>query len=382
MSDLTNTNESVNLMEFTRFTQHTPAGDHPEPRSGHRVFLDQDYLYIIGWFKRAPVAHIFKEVISINLFTKKWRRMNLQGEFPTCLASFSLVQRSPLSNQLLVFGGTGADFGNEISNSVHLLTIDGKKNICYSTKLPVFGNKIPTYGHAMVCSQTKKDTFYVIGGTTGRDFFFDVDELSVKNGVWTWTKLHEWTGEGGRYRLEAVAYGNRIFCFGGGTPSEVKEFDMLLVFDLEKNAYVSLQTYPDEEQLALRQPGYPPRRRKNNFRCHSATQWGHYAVDLYSCVWLFDLNTLRWKKHKFDLPRALFFHDAVTTQDGHLIVWGGVVDKLASLRTNECFALWLQPPPLYFLAASTMSHHPKVAAAKDELRSNDPVKIYLWIMPG
>lgn len=43
----------------------------------------------------------------------------------------------------------------------------------------------------MVRSQTKKDTFYVIGGTTGRDFFFDVDELSVKNGVWTWTKLHE-----------------------------------------------------------------------------------------------------------------------------------------------------------------------------------------------
>lgn len=35
---------------------------------------------------------------------------------------------------------------------------------------------------------------------------------------------------------------------------------------------------------------------------------------MYSCVWLFDLNTLRWKKHKFDLPRALFFHDAVTTQ--------------------------------------------------------------------
>lgn len=29
------------------------------------------------------------QVISINLFTKKWRRMNLQGEFPTCLASFS-----------------------------------------------------------------------------------------------------------------------------------------------------------------------------------------------------------------------------------------------------------------------------------------------------
>ena len=76
--------------------------------------------------------------------------------------------------------------------------------------------------------------------------------------------------------MEAVAYGNRIFCFGGGnhsyfikwnnlniagTPSEVKEFDMLMVFDLEKNAYVPLQTHPDEEQLALGQPGYPPRRR-------------------------------------------------------------------------------------------------------------------------
>ncbi|VDL66890.1 unnamed protein product, partial [Nippostrongylus brasiliensis] len=136
----------------------------PAPRSGHRIFVDDEFLYVVG-------GKIYTEVRvwRYNLLTQEWTEMSLRGNFPTALASFScecnsyflhfiylndpvilsipVVQSYPYSNQVVLFGGTAVPFGASTSSSVHLLYVDNSTNSVVSTEVPVEGEKMATYGH-------------------------------------------------------------------------------------------------------------------------------------------------------------------------------------------------------------------------------------------
>ncbi|KAE9421456.1 hypothetical protein Angca_002219, partial [Angiostrongylus cantonensis] len=161
----------------------------PAPRSGHRIFTDDQFLYVVGGFDRTVderEGRIYKEVWRYSLFTHEWSRMEVRGDFPTALASFALSQTSPYSNHVILFGGTAVPFGMSTSSSVHLISFDDDSNSLLSRALPVEGEKLATYGHAMLRG-SDPNTFYVIGGTTGHNFFLDVDKLAYENGKWTWS---------------------------------------------------------------------------------------------------------------------------------------------------------------------------------------------------
>lgn len=351
----------VNLMAFRELpVGPLSKGNEPAPRSGHRIFLDDEFLYVIGGFDRTADEQggkIYGEVWRYNLLTQEWTEMDLLGDFPTALASFALVQSYPYSNHVVLFGGTAVPFGASTSSSVHLLFADRETNSVVSKELSVEGEKLATYGHAMLrgpdpCS------FYVIGGTTGHNFFLDVDKLSFSDGKWSWLNEAQATPNmEGRYRLEAVLHDDLIFLFGGGRPDFVTELRTITVFDTKNKTFVELPTLPDETLKSSNyEDGYPKGR-----RCHSVTKWKRKVilvggcsadkddddvrhVEMYSDVWSFDLDLLQWTKMPFELAVPVFFHDAAITREGCLLVWGGVRDIYSSHRTNIGQYCYLEPP--------------------------------------
>ncbi|KHJ83713.1 kelch repeat protein [Oesophagostomum dentatum] len=238
----------------------------PAPRSGHRIFTDDEFLYVIGGFDRTPEdreGKIYREVWRYNLYTREWSQMNVHGNFPTALASFAVAQSAPFSNQVLLFGGTAVPFGATTSSTVHLLSFHSDSSTLVSTLLPVAGEKLATYGHTMLRGHDP-NTFYVIGGTTGHIFFLDVDKLSYSNGKWTWSNEAQTTpNEEGRYRLETVLHGDLIYFFGGGRPDYVTELQNITVFNTVTKKFSEIPTYPDEDWIRPleEEDGFPRGRR-------------------------------------------------------------------------------------------------------------------------
>ncbi|WKY03669.1 hypothetical protein Q1695_004988 [Nippostrongylus brasiliensis] len=366
--------DSVNGMNLLKFRElpvgPLSRGNEPAPRSGHRIFVDDEFLYVVGGFDRTAGdqgGKIYTEVWRYNLLTQEWTEMSLRGNFPTALASFSLVQSYPYSNQVVLFGGTAVPFGASTSSSVHLLYVDNSTNSVVSTEVPVEGEKMATYGHAMLRG-SDPCTFYVVGGTTGHNFFLDVDKLTFADGKWTWTSEAEATPNmEGRYRLEAVMHNDLIFLFGGGRPDYVVELRTVTVFDTKKKTFFDLPTLPDDDLKGANWDDAYPKGR----RCHSVTKWKNSVivvggcsadkddddirhVDIYSDVWSFDLDTFQWKKMPFDLDTPVFFHDAAVTKEGCLLVWGGVRDMYSTNRTNIGQFCYLEPPSLKTLAALSL----------------------------
>ncbi|VDP44794.1 unnamed protein product [Heligmosomoides polygyrus] len=227
-------------------------------------------------------------------------------------------------------------------------------------------------------------SFYVIGGTTGHNFFLDVDKLSFSDGKWSWLNEAQATPNmEGRYRLEAVLHDDLIFLFGGGRPDFVTELRTITVFDTKNKTFVELPTLPDETLKSSNyEDGYPKGR-----RCHSVTKWKRKVilvggcsadkddddvrhVEMYSDVWSFDLDLLQWTKMPFELAVPVFFHDAAITREGCLLVWGGVRDIYSSHRTNIGQYCYLEPPSLRTLAALALRPYIKYNTIEeaDELR--------------
>uniref|UniRef100_A0A0K0DKC1 Kelch domain-containing protein 10 n=1 Tax=Angiostrongylus cantonensis TaxID=6313 RepID=A0A0K0DKC1_ANGCA len=214
--------KEANLMVFRELPLGPLSrGNQPAPRSGHRIFTDDQFLYVVGGFDRTVderEGRIYKEVWRYSLFTHEWSRMEVRGDFPTALASFALSQTSPYSNHVILFGGTAVPFGMSTSSSVHLISFDDDSNSLLSRALPVEGEKLATYGHNPNME--------------------------------------------GRYRLEAVLHEGLIYLFGGGRPDYVTELRTLTVFDTRKKSFVEVDTYPDDLiKSGTSEDGYPKGRR-------------------------------------------------------------------------------------------------------------------------
>jgi hypothetical protein len=95
---------------------------------------------------------------------------------PTSVASHSVVLDG---NYLLVYGGTNVPFGNLMSSKMNicdLRTLEWKE-------IEVTEEPKPGYGQSVIMDSVNK-SFYVVGGTSGRDYSLDVHKLDLKTFVW------------------------------------------------------------------------------------------------------------------------------------------------------------------------------------------------------
>lgn len=340
--------------------------NYPSARSGHRCFTDNDYFYVIGGYThQTRRGSIFKELWAMSLATFEWRRYETTGEFPDTLASFAIVQTSPYSKSFILFGGSGTNFGASSSNDFYYVIVNNDDCTLESQKLNV-GGTIPSavYGHAM-CVGEVEGKYYIIGGTEGVRFNFDVHSLTKKVNpnatskadmfIWNCELVTQNRNFDGRYRLEATYDENKhcLLFFGGGNNNEVFGFEKMVVLDLRNRETTEIDSAPDTEH------GFPEGR-----RCHTLVRHNRKAVmtggvnqsDLvYNDVWIFDLDTYSWKKYHKLLPEAVLFHDSVITKDGWMLSFGGVQGISAVAKRNKILhGVWFGVPSLQCFALETL----------------------------
>ncbi|KAF7633152.1 hypothetical protein Mgra_00007431 [Meloidogyne graminicola] len=230
---------------------------------------------------------------------------------------------------------------------------------------------------------------YLIGGTTGHVYNMDIWRMerpcNQPNSQWKATLLNKNGFENGRYRLEAILHGEKIFTFGGGAPDFCAEFNQVLVFNISERKFEYCSTNPDPVF------GFPLGR-----KCHSLVQLDDnvYIIggckdiieqqqqqlnntkqQLFNDIWSFNLNNLKWTKLLTNLPISVYFHSATLTPDGCIYIFGGCVDEdpLSQIRVNCLQRLWLKPPSLRYFATKVLIKYQRRQFFKNNfnIRLND-----------
>ena len=93
---------------------------------------------------------------------------------------------------MLVYGGTGAPFGLTTSNTVVACQLETQQ----FSKLAVAdgpGHPMPLYGQAVITDQ-EQGLFYTVGGTSGFNYFMDVNVLDLRSSPPAWQSLYRLSG--------------------------------------------------------------------------------------------------------------------------------------------------------------------------------------------
>lgn len=176
----------------------------------------------------------------------------------------------------------------------------------------------------------------------------------------------------GRYRHEIVTDDTNIYVLGGGNAETAYSLEHIPVFSLELQQWTVLQSKPDP---SLPPPGYPTSR-----KCHSCVQYetddgievviagGFYRdFEFFDDIWKLNLKTLQWTLFKTaTLPYPLYFHDAATSGNGLMHIFGGVAVKgldnvnnqnYECERTNEVYSMWTTIPKLSEISWQAVLHY-------------------------
>lgn len=313
----------------------------PRPRSGHRIVVDGANVYAFGGYNPDnegddPSNFLFKELWQFNAYTHRWTNLSMSGEIPSELASHAALL---LQDKILVYGGTGVPFGEQISNKLYVLNVRTR----HWSLVPTMGDlPYQQYGQAMCYHEGH---IYVVGGTTGFEYSMDVHRLSLTD--LSWTRLPSDMEPTRRYRHELAVHDGRILVFGGGTASSSLPLRKLPAYDTNRFTWDTLTTIGDPQH------GFPSKR-----RCHSCVQYkdrvvvcgGHSGTRVLDDIWELDLRTLQWRRLPLSLPSPVYFHSAAVAQSGQMFVFGGVTALDGTSRCNTLWSLWLVVPSLLELA--------------------------------
>ncbi|CAG9783896.1 unnamed protein product [Diatraea saccharalis] len=352
------------------------GSDWPRPRSGHRIACDDAHIYCFGGYNPSlPLSHLqrenstwsparplFKELWSFSIASRKWKQHRVVENMPEELASNAMCMNGRF---LMIFGGTGAPFGNRCSNDVIVWrTCAGDARL---QVLDVTGTRPPgLYGQAILCHN---GCFYTVGGTNGFAYNCDIYRLDLRTLVWE--PVFVGTGQEGepigRYRHEVARVDNKLYIIGGGTGEWAFELMELPMYDLETNTWSILTPKADDTIKDSQAP--LPR------KCHSAVQidtpsgvqvfvaGGSDGQGVFEDIWRLNLPDLQWNlMQKTVLPNPLYFHSSTVTSYGCMYVFGGIEPKEdATSRNNILYKVWLRIPKLSEICWEAMlNFHPNL----------------------
>ncbi|CAF2833928.1 unnamed protein product [Rotaria sp. Silwood2] len=235
---------SINLMQFVEILPLDPINK-PHPRSGHRAIATASDFWIWGGYY--PPGNLqqqcmFNELWRFNYALRQWTLETTTGDRPNLtLASHSMCL---YRNVVLVYGGTGFPFGQNVSNELFILDLKRR----HWTRCE-FLNQQPegVYGASMI---VKNDHLYILCGTNRWNYNTNVYDVHLPTLVctqigYTFDEIEDFT-ENGRYRQEVYLYDNKIFLFGGGGSSGVSfTLENLPAFDLITHTWSYVRTNPD-----------------------------------------------------------------------------------------------------------------------------------------
>lgn len=167
----------------------------------------------------------------------------------------------------------------------------------------------------------------------------------------------------GRYRHEIAYDDDYVYIFGGGTQNESFDLETVPAYSFDENKWIYIKTKADPNTQT--NGGYPEPR-----RFHSCIQQdtddgievviagGYISQGKYlNDIWKLNLRTHQWQRFaQTQLPYSLFFHDAATTGNGSMYIFGGVTGQ-TTLRTNDLHKMWTKIPKLSEISWEALIHY-------------------------
>jgi hypothetical protein len=141
-------------------------------------------MYGFFWPDSRP---LFRELWQLNLATKCWNKIQMQGDIPEQLASNAAILHPAFRGVMIVYGGTGSPFGVTTSNNVVACNLESG-NFHRIQTVPEDGQPMSLYGQAVVVDD--KGRLYTVGGTSGVNYFINVYSLDLTSKPPAWEKLY------------------------------------------------------------------------------------------------------------------------------------------------------------------------------------------------
>ncbi|VDK36927.1 unnamed protein product [Taenia asiatica] len=221
-------------------------------RSGHRIVCIADDIYVIGGYVQLPTGlEVLGEVWVYNLLAERWRRLNLPNcPFRLALSACALV----IGNRILIHGGTGIPFAEEINNSIIEIDVvmeQCKEHACVPKDAEERNIPEATYGHSLTYVSLSEDAntpesldggmLIKVGGARGAPYSNVVSAFSFSTG--TWERL--FGGEGvdsletftPRYRHDAIFWNEELYIIGGTNFEGSLPFWPMPVFDIRRRRW-------------------------------------------------------------------------------------------------------------------------------------------------
>lgn len=384
----------------------------PKKRSGHRAVCNDENLWIWGGYcpveemsedewdmedgsmdnsananddndndaqtERSP---LFPQLWRFNFATRIWTLLKTTGDVPSkTVASHCALLYG--NNTLVVYGGTGFPFGDELTNALYtcnLTTLVWKKHEL------VGDGPLGLYGSSIVIVD---DFLYCLFGTNARVYCSNVYRIDLRTLETTtlfdsislvenanFIEMEQLSAAYpneflfGRYRQEVVHHDHKLYALGGGKiDGDAYGFDILPVFNMKTAKWEFISTLPD-----LKTNKYPIQR-----KFHSCIKVDNYIYmfggmhcdverNIFTVVdnamWRLELNELRWQRLMIKMPCLTYFHAACTNNNGEVFFHGGVktISQDQTCRINHLYKIVLKIPRLADLSwYKLISSYPKL----------------------
>ncbi|XP_074109603.1 kelch domain-containing protein 10 homolog isoform X1 [Cotesia typhae] len=344
----------------------------PSPRTFPTIFCNEKYLYSFSGYKYMLNIHtatdfddarIIKEIWKYNLATGVWTCLPEQRFFPT--NNEIILGMTFKSEKLFVVTW------NKCQSKGYLYThyLKNENEVeKMTTKGPLpkrfFSHNFISHGSYL----------YTIGNDRGLGVF----RIDPDTGIWE--KMSPDNGDDfpGNYAdIELAFDGRKIYVIFVKLRGErVRELKTLQAYDIEQNRWHILETTGDPEN----DKPYPDLR--INFGIDHVVDpetketsivisGGTMDRKIYSDVWRLRLSTLRWtclNKLGSILPLAICEHDATTSRDGKMYVFGGRIKRTNNRLTevNSLYSAWLQIPKLADICWEAVNYYYKDLNSKTD----------------
>ncbi|KAI6180757.1 Serine/threonine-protein phosphatase [Aphelenchoides besseyi] len=270
----------------------------PGKRSGHRVFVTDDYLYSVGGYSALNArdgSSTFRDIWRLNLLTSEWT--------------------------------PGFPFGESVSNTLYECTLLFEDTV-QIRRLEINGIEAPrTYGQSTTFGYNKDNQLvvYVIGGTQGHLYSMTIHDGGC-NSV--------------------------VYC----------PFETLTVFDLATRRFSELTTNPDTKNgYPIQRKGHALVKLDQTITIfgglHREIEEDEEPEDeILDDVWHFDLRSFRWHKSAHSLPSGVFFHSGDVTTRGQIFSYGGCKSSNPAniTRTKKVFSFFVRVPRLDFICSRVL----------------------------
>lgn len=348
-------------------------------KSGHRIIIIKDILYVIGGFNPELEPQILSEIRRYSISQNKWLKTEkCKGSVSTTMASHAAVGYGRF---IIIHGGSGLPFGTVNKRSLHVYdTVECKwDHIDADEYIPALPKGL--YGHTI---NIINDVIYITGGTSGNQYYNSVYSFDLTDHDTGWQTEFAYNEEvrndyeiapDGRYRHETAVYNQYLIIVGGGEQLRVFDINDIYFFDTILSKWFLVKIYPD----IITNPN--AELTPTNRKCHSLCQIGDYIyitggqnimiennrflIENLSDTWRISLNPEKLNKYDYhisklklswefvgEVPFKVYFHSAAYDERSQKIFMFGGNTGTGNIpvRTNTLSVLDISPPRLDYLA--------------------------------